>query len=360
VSVFERLTGGPNPARVREEMVALKEPERRKRAKEAQREFEKVALRGAREHPSKRWRAAALAWIGTANARKIVTDFWRVGFELDSDPELEDDVYAVLAARGGAFFATVARGLLRGEGPFGSWALVRRAVREGLIEPPEGDDYLRGLVDGVSSTRADLEQLDSVYRGLIADPQLLEREVWQLFDVDVGSELSHANTWRQKVEGEPREGYTRSDNLWLYALTRLADEGRLDRQRLLDASLDALMRDFRASTVGWYVKLHEALKPTRAERVERLDGYLALVTSPAPAVVKEGLAALREIEDAVSPEGFGRVAPRPSRSGRRTCRRRRCRCSVACASGTRRRVPSCSKPPPARSRTSASTCRNGR
>jgi hypothetical protein len=311
VSVFERLTGGPSPARVREEMVALKEPERRKRAKEAQREFEKIALRDPREHPSKRWRAAALAWLGTANARKIAADFWRVGFELDRNPDLEDDLYAVLAARGGAFFATVARGLLRGEGPFGNWPLVRRAVREGLIEPPEGDEYLRGLVTGVSATVASLEQLDSVYQGLVADPQLLEGEVWQLFEIDAGGELSNANTWQQKEDGKPWEGYTRGDNRWLYALTRLADEGRLDRRRLLDASLEALMRDFRASTVGWYANLHEALKPTREERIERLDGYLALVTSPAPAVVKEGLAALRAIEDAVSPEAFARVAPTP-------------------------------------------------
>ena len=33
---FERLTGGPDPVHVREEMVALKEPERRKRAKRSQ------------------------------------------------------------------------------------------------------------------------------------------------------------------------------------------------------------------------------------------------------------------------------------------------------------------------------------
>ena len=111
--------------------------------------------------------------------------------------------------------------------------------------------------------------------------------------------------------GKPWDRGTRGDNRWLYALTRLADEGRLDRQRLLDASLDALMRDFRASTVGWYAKLHEALAPTREERVARLDRYLALVTSPAPAVVKEGLAALREIEDAVPTRRRSRASRRP-------------------------------------------------
>jgi hypothetical protein len=313
VSIFERLTGGPSPASVREEMTALKEPERRKRAKAAERDFMKREPRGGpwRERSSRRWRAAALAWAGTATARKIASDFWRIGFELPDDPELADDVYAVLAARGRAFFETAARGLLRTEGGWGSWPLVRRAVREGLIEPPPGDDYLRGLVFGVSPARSAGSELDSTYEGLLADPQLLEREVWQLFEVDVGTELSNASTWREKEDGKPWEGYSRGDNRWLYALTRLVGEGRLDRQRLLDASLDALVRDFRATTVGWYAKLHEELEPTRAERVARLDRYLALVASPTPVIAKEGLAALREIEDALRPDAFARVAPTP-------------------------------------------------
>ena len=307
----ERLVGGPDPAQVRDELVALKEPERRKRAKEAEREFDRIAWRGSFPRASKRWRAAAIAWAGTATARDIVAGFWRLGFELQQDVELEDDVYAVIAARGRPFFETVARGLLRSEGAW-AWPLVRRGVREGLIEPPPGEEYVRSLVSGVSSPGAAVTELEATYDGLVADPALLEREVWQLFEIDAGSELSNANTWEEKKdETEPWPRYTRGDNRWLYALTRLAVEGRLDRRRLLDASLDALMRDFRASTVGWYVKLHEELEPTREERIERLDRYLALVTSTAPAVAKEALAALRSIEDAIPPGAFARVAPTP-------------------------------------------------
>lgn len=311
MSAFDRLTRGPSPAQVRDELIALKEPERRKRAKAAEEEFGTMAWRGGRERPTRRWRAAAIAWAGTATARKLVSEFWRVGFELQENPELADDVYAVLAARGRAFFETLTRGFLRGEPAFGSWTLVRRAVREGLIEPPEDDEYVRGLVFGVWPAHTGASDLTAAYRGLIADPGLLEREVWQLFEVDAGGPLANANTWQEREPGQPFEGYTTGENRWLYAFKRLADEGRLDRGRLLDASLEALVRDFRASTVGWYAKLHEALQPTEAERLDRIDRYLALVTSPAPAVVKEGLAALRAIEDAVPPDAFARVASTP-------------------------------------------------
>jgi hypothetical protein len=310
VSIFDRVLGGPHPAAVRAELVALKEPERRKRAKEAAQEFEKAGWHDGRGRAPQRWQAAALAWAGTATARQLTSGFWRIGWELRANRGFADDVYAVCAARGAAFFGTLARGVLEAEGS-GGWPLVRRGVREGLIEVPDTEEYVRCLVVDVSYDENAFRELDSTYRGLLDDPGLLERDVWRIFEVDVGAELGNANTWEPKSDGKAWEGWTRGDNRWLHALTRLADEGRLDRQRLLDASLDALMRDFRATTVGWYARLHEELEPTREERLARLDRYLALVTSPAPAVVKAGLSVLRELEDDVPAEGFARVAPTP-------------------------------------------------
>jgi hypothetical protein len=295
-------------AHVRDRMIALSEKERRALAKQAEQAFDSVEERGPGRPPSSRWKAIALAWLGTATARKIISEFWRVGFKLGDDPSFLDEVYAVLHSRGRPFFETLARGPLRSEGPFGSWGLVRTAVREAFIEPPEGDEYLLGVVFGVVRAR-EHNDVAAAYRGLLEDPTLLEREVWQLFEIDAGSQLANSNTWEPNDPERASGGFTRGDNRWLYALTRLAGEGRLDRERLLDASLDALMRDFRASTVGWYAKLHEELEPTRAERLARLDRYLSLVTSPAPSVVKAGLAALKAVEDAVPPADLARVAP---------------------------------------------------
>lgn len=303
-----RLTGGPDPAEVREQMIALKEPERRKLANEAERDFDKVVWRGGHDRASKRWRAAALAWVGTATARKLTTNFWRVGFELRKDPNLAGDVYAVLAARGRHFFETLSRGLLRDESNVG-WPLVRRAVREGLIDRPDDPEYAAGMVFGVSPVFG-RPTIDVTYEGLLADPEMLEEDVWLIFEHDVAGTLANANVWEDSGEeiapGYPR--YQRGDNHWLYALGRLASEGRLDRDRLLDASLDALMRDFRASTVGWYASLHEALEPTDEERRSRVDRYLALLTSSAPVAVKEGITALKSLDE-IPAEGFARVAP---------------------------------------------------
>jgi hypothetical protein len=97
----------------------------------------------------------------------------------------------------------------------------------------------------------------------------------------------------------------------MHTLTRLEAEGRLDRARLLDESLHALMRDFRASQVGWYADFHEALEPTQAERRARMDLYLALLGSPTPGVMKEGLVGLRAIEADVPGEELARAAAGP-------------------------------------------------
>jgi hypothetical protein len=46
-----------------------------------------------------------------------------------------------------------------------------------------------------------------------------------------------------------------------------------------DATLDALGRGFSAFRAGWFMRFHDALEPTDAERRERLRAYLDLLAS---------------------------------------------------------------------------------
>jgi uncharacterized protein DUF6493 len=291
VSLAEALTEAiraDETRRVRDLVVSAPEKERRAAAKAV----EGLLFVG----DYSRRNAARLAFLGTATARRVSRWAWVVG-----EAGGEEVVYEVVAARGRGFVETLARAMARQEAtPF--WRLVRRAVREGLIERPDEDGYTRGLVSHVGEP--DIRSVDRVYRGLLADEELLEDEVWRIFEVDCGRELG----WAAVFEAGERSGMRRGANYWTYALKRLSEEGRLDRQRLLDTSLDALMRDFRGSFVGSYVDLHEELCPSREERVARIDRYLALLTSPTPAVVKAGLANLKTICDAVPPDQLARAA----------------------------------------------------
>ena len=289
-----------DPERVRDLVVAAKETERRAIRKS-------VDDGWWFQHGSPKRRARVLARLGTATARQVVTDWWSVGFELRGDGD-RDLAYTALAARGRDFFATVARGLVS-DGIQQGALLVRRAVQEGLLDAlPDEEAYIRALV----FQAGDWTERDSTYKRLRNDAQLRE-EVWRFFEVDCSTELSRADIWEpveERVELGPRiermEG-----NRWIDVFTRAAAGGLLDRDRLLDASLDALVRDFRPSMVGWYAKLHEALAPTAEERRERLDRYLALVASPVPSVVKEGLVGLRALDGEVPADELARAAVAP-------------------------------------------------
>jgi hypothetical protein len=264
-------------------LVAATEKDRRAAKKPLSEEAERWRWDHNDKH-DRRKRAATLAWAGTATARQIASQSWSLW-------HFDDHLYDVLVARGPGFIENLARMLLRDERPWG-WEYVRRAVREGVIPRPEEDGYLTGMIFSITDGSRPRGQ-DDVYPGLLADRDLLD-EVWNLFEQDLGSEL---RSWGAE------------ENRWTLALVRLAADGILDRQRLLDASLDALMRDFRESGVAWYAQMHEALEPTREERAERLDRYLALVASPSATALKEGLAALKTLGDAVPTEDLASAAP---------------------------------------------------
>lgn len=68
----------------------------------------------------------------------------------------------------------------------------------------------------------------------------------------------------------------------------LSEQGRLDRDRLLDACLDAFLRDFPPNRVGWYASLHDRMAPTIGETDTRAGKYLALLATNAKHGVSVG------------------------------------------------------------------------
>jgi hypothetical protein len=160
------------------------------------------------------------------------------------------------------------------------WQLARRFVREGVIARPDWDAYIDVMIAGLAGfrerrVRAELER----------DSELLEHELWRIFEVE-GGELGGLVT---------ADAAYNEKGGWSQALRELAVEGKLDRARLLDASLDALSRDFGAHRTSWYTRFHEQLEPTEAERAERFETYLGLLASPVAPTVGFAMRALGKI-----------------------------------------------------------------
>src|SRR5207245_2116132 len=115
------------------------------------------------------------------------------------------------------------------------------------------------------------------------DPELLTSEIWRIFELDP----------LERTLLPPGEVDNRWS--WAHALSELSREGRLDRERLLTAPLEALRRGLHPKNTGWFHKFHEHLQPTLAERGKRQALYMDLLGHSVPAVAGFALAALAEL-----------------------------------------------------------------
>jgi hypothetical protein len=213
--------------------------------------------------------ATLLALLGTGSAAQIAAGrrMWR-----------HDAAAAVLRLRPRELLVELAPWMLERLG----WRFVRELVRDGTIPRPSRDDYIVGMLDVFIDAPALLRD----------DPDLLDHEVWRVFEVEGTGDHSLAD----------HDKYSPDAKSWSRALLDLAGS-RLDRDRLLDASLEALERDFPAFRAGWYSRFHVALAPTAAERAARVDAYLRLLRSPIAPTVTLAVGALIEIQRAGALDG---------------------------------------------------------
>lgn len=170
--------------------------------------------------------------------------------------------------------------------------VARRLIASGASRKPPSDAYTIALVSRPGAfdltAKAGAWGRKGVIDVLRANPDLLIDDVWRIFEVEGGGENSLA----------AHDKYCAESGSWRAALVELSNEGALSRERLLDASLDALQRGFGQFRAQWYSAFHEALKPTDDERAARASTYLSLTASPVGPTVSMALKALLQVERA--------------------------------------------------------------
>jgi hypothetical protein len=157
----------------------------------------------------------------------------------------------------------------------GNWKQVRALVKAGLCKPPKHDHYALEALNGIWPRQQPGKPPPFLVELLLKEQDWLATDFWRLFEVDGNGEVSLANC----------EKYSKSKQTWTDALVELSKRGVLSRDRLLDASLAALSRDFIQFRAGWFSRFHEALQPTPEERAARVDAYLRLLASSIPPTV---------------------------------------------------------------------------
>jgi hypothetical protein len=153
------------------------------------------------------------------------------------------------------------------------WHIVARLVLDAGDEPPAGDAFVTGWVEWGAEP------------GRLAEDPFLDALVPRMFEADgIGALLQ----WEPSASGRFR---------WAPALARLADEGRLKREMLLDGCVRRFLRGGRAGELRWFALLHELLEPTVEEAAERLRDYVRLLpTAPGP-VAEPALREVRRVDD---------------------------------------------------------------
>ena len=100
---------------------------------------------------------------------------------------------------------------------------------------------------------------------------LLMHSFWRFFQVDGMGSHWHMTRWAPLS--------------WDAAVRTLCDSTPLFRERILDESLGALLRDFSTANVVWYLHLQRLLDPDEAEIAARQSLWLAVLeTAPSTAV----------------------------------------------------------------------------
>jgi hypothetical protein len=210
-----------------------------------------------------RLRAARAAVLATASHSQWKTVRSR---GLPSD----ETIFRIMSDRRPSWLGEFVEYLCDDEGPLAShWNLIRRLVRAGYCPPPQSARYidlmLHNLPGEAWGKRIALKD------ALLDDPELLEREIWRIFETEPAPRF--VSLFTTKTRGALPE------TTWVVALTELAKEGRISRERLLDAALAGLARDFHEVRARWFALLHDQLEPTLDERAARAGRYVNLLDS---------------------------------------------------------------------------------
>jgi hypothetical protein len=176
-----------------------------------------------------------------------------------------------------------------------AWPLVRALMTLHALTS-ESEAYLRWFVGqiGWNSSKREGRSGTEIAALLTESNNSLLTEFWALF----------------RVEGVGGAGFLTSsyhDNgrpWWNDAIAILCDTVPGFRDRILDESLGALLRDFSANNSIWYPRVHRALDPTPDEVATRATRYEALLAAGPSTTVGLAQDMLARAIDRIDPAAF--------------------------------------------------------
>ncbi len=159
-----------------------------------------------------------------------------------------------------------------------NWRLMRRLIEAGLATKPDTPRYYLAMISGINRRMADVNLVEELERV----PDLLQHDVWKLFEYDGDGENSLANT-------------ERTDRSWIAAFLKLIEKGKLPRAKMLESTVEALERDFNHYRARWFLDFFDRLEPTEKELRQYSQRILGLLGASAPNVASWALGRVESI-----------------------------------------------------------------
>ena len=179
---------------------------------------------------------------------------------------------------------------------YDGFASVRLLERLGLVDLDVDDTYALAFISGLVPMH---DRRESAAPALRRDPELVDRVLWRLFEVEGGGEVSLTNI-------------DRFGGCWQQTFLDLVSDGTIPRDRVMSRCLDTLGGDFSTYRAGWFSKLYLALDPTLDEMTRHQDAYRLLLRSevgPTVSLAMKQLRALLRSGRLDAPETIPALAP---------------------------------------------------
>jgi hypothetical protein len=172
----------------------------------------------------------------------------------------------------------------------GGWPFVSELLQAAAADPPVTEGVVRGWLQDMQYFRRDNVPVPMADR-LRASPHL-DLLLPSLFTVDgLGGTLNNG-------QFNPADWSWQSTPEFPSAVAQLVSEGRLDRGRILDATVERLVRGDRPTWLRPFTMLHDALAPTVAELAGHTLDYARLLPDAPSPVATLAQRALRTLDEA--------------------------------------------------------------
>ena len=172
----------------------------------------------------------------------------------------------------------------RGADSAGDWLFVSALLEEGKAEPPVTEGVVRSWLTAV------LGDPSGDVAGRLRTLPFLDLLLPGVFEIDgLGSEISLGGWVNGSWHATPR---------FPRAVAELTGQGRLDRARILGATVDRLVRGDRPAHLRPFAMLHAALRPTATELAGHAPGYARMLSEAPSPVATLAQQALRAVDEA--------------------------------------------------------------